>query len=45
VGPRSYVAERVAAYKAAGVTVLSVNPADPDPVRTIEQLRAIVHDA
>jgi F420-dependent oxidoreductase-like protein len=44
VGPPSYVAERVAAYKEAGVTVLSVNPVGSDPVKTIEQLRGIVDD-
>jgi hypothetical protein len=42
VGPRSYVAERVAAFKEAGVTVLSVSPVGPDPVKTIEELRSIV---
>jgi alkanesulfonate monooxygenase SsuD/methylene tetrahydromethanopterin reductase-like flavin-dependent oxidoreductase (luciferase family) len=42
VGPPSYVAERVAAYKEAGVTVLSVSPVGPDPIKTVEQLRSIV---
>jgi len=42
VGPRSYVAERIAAFKEAGVTVLSVNPVGGDPVRTVETLRDIV---
>jgi hypothetical protein len=42
VGPKSYVKERVAAFKEAGVTVLSVNPVGPDPVRAIETLREIV---
>ncbi len=42
IGPRSYVAERVAAYREAGVTVLSVSPIGGDPVKTIEQLREIV---
>ena len=42
VGPGSYVAERVAAMKAAGVTVLSVNPIGPNALRSIEQLREIV---
>ena len=41
-GRRSYIAERVAAYKEAGVTVLNVNPVGADPVKTIEQLREIV---
>ena len=42
VGPRSYIAERVGAFKHAGVTVLSVNPIGGDPVRTVETLRDIV---
>jgi F420-dependent oxidoreductase-like protein len=45
VGPPSYIAERVAAYKEAGVTVLSVNPVGPDAVKTIETLRSIVDEA
>jgi F420-dependent oxidoreductase-like protein len=45
VGPKSLIKERVAAYKEAGVTVLSVNPVGPDAVHTIEQLREIVDDA
>ncbi len=42
VGPKSHVAERIAAYKAAGVTMLSVTPHGPDPVWTIETLRELV---
>jgi hypothetical protein len=45
VGPRSYVKERIGAFKEAGVTVLSVNPVGPDPVGTVEQLRDLVADA
>jgi F420-dependent oxidoreductase-like protein len=45
IGPRSYVAERVAAFKEAGVTVLAVNPIGQDAVKTIEQLREIVEGA
>ncbi len=45
VGPASYIAERVAAYKEAGVTVLNVNPVGSDPVKTIDQLREIVDAA
>ncbi len=44
VGPPSYVRERIGAFKEAGVTVLSVNPVGPDPVRTVERLRALVDD-
>jgi F420-dependent oxidoreductase-like protein len=42
VGPRSYVAERVAAYAEAGVTILEVNPVGADPVKTFEVLRTMV---
>jgi F420-dependent oxidoreductase-like protein len=42
VGPASYIKERVAAYRRAGVTVLSVNAGGPDAVKQIEMLRAIV---
>jgi len=45
VGPRSYIKERVGAFKEAGVTVLSVNPVGGDPVKTIELLREIVDEA
>jgi F420-dependent oxidoreductase-like protein len=45
VGSAGYVKDRVAAYKAAGVTVLSVNVVGPDAVKQIEMLRAIVDDA
>ena len=42
VGPKSFIAERVAAFKEAGVTVLSVNPVGPDAAKQIEILRDIV---
>jgi alkanesulfonate monooxygenase SsuD/methylene tetrahydromethanopterin reductase-like flavin-dependent oxidoreductase (luciferase family) len=42
VGPESHVAERIAAYRAAGVTHLNVNPVGPDPVKTVETLRTLV---
>ena len=45
VGPKSYIKERVGAYKEAGVTVLSVNPVGPDAVKTVETLREIVDSA
>jgi F420-dependent oxidoreductase-like protein len=41
IGPRSYVAERVAAFAEAGVTTLTVNLIGPDPIRTLEILRDI----
>ncbi len=39
VGSEGYVRDRIAAFKDAGVTVLNVIPADPDPARLIERLR------
>jgi len=38
------VAERVAAFREAGVTTLLVEPAGPDPVATIAELRSIVDE-
>jgi F420-dependent oxidoreductase-like protein len=45
VGPKSYIKDRIGAYKEAGVTVLSVNVVGPDPVKQIETLREIVDNA
>ncbi|MEL6891717.1 MAG: LLM class F420-dependent oxidoreductase [Actinomycetota bacterium] len=42
VGPKSYVKERIAAYKEAGVTHLSVNPVGADAVTTVEQLKELL---
>lgn len=42
VGPRSYVAERIAAYAAAGVTHLAVTPVGADPVALIAQVRELL---
>jgi hypothetical protein len=44
IGPRSHVAERVAAFKAAGVTTLMIEPVGPDPLRTVSELRALVDE-
>jgi F420-dependent oxidoreductase-like protein len=45
VGPASHVRERIGAYREAGVTVLSVNPVGPDPVKTVETLKQIITDS
>lgn len=42
VGPESYVRERLAAYREAGVTHLSITPVGGDPVATVEQVRAML---
>jgi len=39
VGPASYVQERIAAFREAGVTSLQVAPATEDPVATIAQVK------
>jgi F420-dependent oxidoreductase-like protein len=38
-GPESFIKERIAAFKEAGVTVLNVTPVSPDPVKLTEQLK------
>ena len=42
VGPKGYIKERLAAYKEAGVTILSVNPVGGDAVKAIETLRELI---
>ncbi|AHH96727.1 LLM class F420-dependent oxidoreductase [Kutzneria viridogrisea] len=39
IGPAGYVKERVEAYRAAGVTMLNVNPVGADPIGDVRQLR------
>jgi F420-dependent oxidoreductase-like protein len=41
-GPPAYVRERLAAYREAGVTVLNVDPAGSDPVRTVAALAELL---
>ena len=42
VGSAGHVKERLAAYREAGVTHLSVTPVGNDPVKTVEQLRQLL---
>ena len=45
IGPKSYVKERLAAYKEAGITSLSIRPVGgQDAVQTIETMRELVDD-
>jgi F420-dependent oxidoreductase-like protein len=47
IGPRGFVAERVAAFAAAGVTTLLVQPVTTEPgedVRYVEELRGLLPD-
>jgi hypothetical protein len=39
VGPESWVRERVEAHRAAGVTVLNVEPGGPNKLADIERVR------
>ena len=39
VGPASYVRERIAAFREAGVTNLQITPAGGDPVATVAQIK------
>jgi F420-dependent oxidoreductase-like protein len=39
VGPASYVQERIAAFKEAGVTNLQISPVSDDPVATVAQIK------
>jgi F420-dependent oxidoreductase-like protein len=41
-GDEAYVAERLAAYREAGVTTLNVNPVGPDPTATLTRLRELL---
>jgi F420-dependent oxidoreductase-like protein len=46
IGSRSFVKERLGAYKEAGVTVLSITPlGGQDPIKTIEVMRELVDEA
>lgn len=42
IGPAGLVRERLAAYAAAGVTVLNLRPIGPDPVATIARVRELL---
>ncbi|NNN12916.1 MAG: LLM class flavin-dependent oxidoreductase [Acidimicrobiaceae bacterium] len=42
VGPEGYVAERIEAFKEAGVTTLSVSPVGSDPMGSFVKLRQMV---
>jgi hypothetical protein len=39
VGPESYVKERIAAFREAGVTDLNVTPVSDDPAATVAQVK------
>jgi F420-dependent oxidoreductase-like protein len=39
IGPEGYVRERIAAFKAAGVTLLDVQPIGPDPIGDVARVK------
>ncbi len=46
IGPRSYVQERISAFKEAGVTALTISPVGgQDPVTLVEEMRELVDQA
>ncbi|GGM47515.1 LLM class F420-dependent oxidoreductase [Dactylosporangium sucinum] len=42
IGPEGYVRDRIAAFKAAGVTTLTVTPLLPDPQRQLAAVKAML---
>jgi hypothetical protein len=42
VGPASYVAERIAAFREAGVTDLTITPVGEDPAALVSQLKEMI---
>ena len=42
VGSEGFVKDRLAAFQAAGVTVLNITPAGPDPIRTVSRLKELI---
>ncbi|CAM3307972.1 LLM class F420-dependent oxidoreductase [Nocardioides dubius] len=42
VGPESYIKERLAAFKEAGVTSLNVHPAAENPAAVVEHLKSLI---
>lgn len=44
IGSKGYLKERLAAFKEAGVTTLSVAPVGPDPLGSFEVLREMAND-
>jgi F420-dependent oxidoreductase-like protein len=42
VGPAGYVKERIAAFRSAGVTMLSVNPVGANATATLAKLRSLI---
>jgi F420-dependent oxidoreductase-like protein len=39
IGPEGYVKDRIAAFKAAGVTVLDVQPVGPNPIQDVARVK------
>jgi hypothetical protein len=39
IGPEGYVKDRIAAFKAAGVTLLDVQPIGPDPIGDVARVK------
>ncbi|TAN27648.1 MAG: LLM class F420-dependent oxidoreductase [Actinomycetota bacterium] len=44
IGPRSYIAERLAAHKESGVTIMGVTPVGSDPLGSFESFAEMVRE-
>ncbi len=42
VGPKSFIKERIASFKEAGVTMLSINPVGPNAIQNIETIKEMI---
>ena len=42
VGSKSFIKERIASFKEAGVTMLSINPVGPNAIQNIETLKEMI---
>jgi F420-dependent oxidoreductase-like protein len=42
IGPEGYVKDRIAAFKAAGVTMLDVQPVGADPLRDVARMKELI---
>jgi hypothetical protein len=42
VGSKSFIKERIASFKEAGVTMLSINPVGPNAIQNIETIKEMI---
>ena len=42
IGPEGYVKDRIAAFKAAGVTMLDIQPIGPNPLQDVARIKELI---